>query len=193
MDYDMEKIFHYIDKKIDDSDFQYLNTNSSLVKFKTDERFKLISDNDIIAENKNLTIEETIKQQTVNISKISNDTKKIKINFCGDPVCSPAISPISSNSNLLDFEINKYESYDKVIQNDYFTRSDYKTFKKEIKSNLKIEMIAQFTLNNKNKILNPDYKKQLKLMKNDFEKCNEKNFQIYNTKNCYICKDILKD
>jgi hypothetical protein len=206
---DMEKIFHYIDKKIDesdnDSDFQYLNANISFLKFKSDERFKMISDNDILNENK-INGEghknQPLKMEYLNGSKILDHnktefekySKKIKINFCGPPVRSPAISPINSNKNLIEL----FDYTNKAKKNNLETRSDYKKFKKQIKYNLKIQTVTNFSLNSQrnNKIIynKIPIDKELKLINYELTSINENDFQIDNTKFCCYCKEnIIKD
>jgi hypothetical protein len=95
---DMEKIFHYIDIKIDDSDFfniKHLNEpETNFHKFRSTDKIK--SDNEHQIENKN---------NNPNFNENSRSDKKCKntnrsfifTNFGGPSIVSPMISPINSS------------------------------------------------------------------------------------------------
>jgi hypothetical protein len=149
---DMEKIFQYIDKRIDESDFFCLNSSSNLhscnvdknLKFEekmkipienenklnenfitnTTELIKKTEDNfqfNKFSENEPDTAIDNINEKNVNTENFdANPNKKMKLksitnkslfltNFCEDPFISPAVSPISSNTKIFNFQRNFFE------------------------------------------------------------------------------------
>lgn len=80
---DMEKIFHYIDNKIDDSDFFCVNNLNTLP-----EPVKKEIANEITNE---------IKIKNTKLKNKNKNRSVILTNFCGPSIVSPAISPINSS------------------------------------------------------------------------------------------------
>lgn len=80
---DMEKIFHYIDKKIDDSDFFCVNNLNTIP-----EPVKKEIANEITNE---------IKIKNTKLKNKNKNRSVILTNFCGPSIVSPAISPINSS------------------------------------------------------------------------------------------------
>lgn len=167
---DMEKIFHYIDKKIDESDFFNSNINNSqsqlnCIKLRNDDKFKLASDYDINVEFecKN-SLSARVKSEEVKISRDANksnsslnkQTKNINYSenqreskdqlqssFYGPSIFSPAISPINGCSKFIKFEyINDVKN---SLRKKALTKSDSKRGKRK-SNNFKIIKNDQFTI-----------------------------------------------
>lgn len=141
---EMEKIFHYIDNRIDDSDFFYIKdshlhegdyekvreNNNLLFKNKNSldySQCKTFSDldkqrNSIIKNKKIKTTMDLPLLHTPNKNKKSSETRNkslILTNFNPSSFISPAVSPISSSKKLIDVydnqNISNSNKIDKII------------------------------------------------------------------------------
>jgi hypothetical protein len=185
---DMEKIFHYIDKRIDESDFFTLN-NNSMLKFKSDDNDLIIHENGI---KNTITNTDTIIRDSIYNDKLldfnvkvkqdysdKENNKSIQIKFC-------PISPINSNSKMINFNDYNSGARDNKLLFYHLTKSESKKKLKK-KSKLKIVKINEFSLinNTVNKINNVNKIKRevdLKVLNS----CG-------NEKICKICKNVITD
>jgi hypothetical protein len=127
---DMEKIFHYIDNRLDDSDFfclKELHDGESIIgeKHKFDENYKLelknsnsykeckiMSDAEKTCRETQIKKTNTVfnlplirsvsdKESNAFLNNIVNERPQVLTNFCARSFVSPAVSPISSSKKLI--------------------------------------------------------------------------------------------
>lgn len=239
---DMEKIFHYIDKKIDDSDFFCVNSYANLqscnvVKKISSENEHKINENYIenityitntdvlkktednypfqnnLCENENgynSISDKNLKTVETKYKNINHSNKSIFLtNFCDYSFISPAVSPINSNSRILNFSKKFFDkNINEMNMKEY--EGVFNPHSEKVKTKTKIFLKKKFKNEKKNLICEnlsfsiiPSVKKEIKLIldkelqnkivnETNYEvKSLDKNSNIHDDGRCSKCKNKI--